>query len=845
MLNSGDPRYPGFPSVSGYLGNRYSDSAALRSTLTPRLVNEFRFGTQGGDGLFGPGIDPSMFSGSVANMGGFSWTLTGVTGPVVSSSPSRRTPPVEQIDETLSWNRGSHSISFGASFTNAGNWTWSQSQLPSLGFGVDSTNDPARFMFDATNGAKNFPGASSGQISEAQNIYASLTGRVTSISGSVVLNEKTLQYQYLGPNVQRMHQREIGLFAQDSWRARPDLTITYGLRWELQLPWTPLNNVYTWATVADVWGPSGINSLYKPGASGGKATQYAQFNAGDPAYNLDYKDLAPSLGFAWTPNAESGLLKHILGGNGQSVFRGGFSIAYNRYGMGSYSGTFSSNPGITIDASRNQNLGNLVSGTGTDTWPLLFRDKSRLGPPAFAATPVYPLAASISSSVNAFDPNIRTPYTMSWSFGLQRELTKDTVVEIRYVANRNLRTWNTFGLNSVNIVENGFLDEFKLAMANLQANIAAGRGSNFKYFGANTGTSPLPTTLAYFSGVSSTQASDPSKYTSSNFSSSTYVNTLALTNPNPTSYAGSLYGTATQRASALTAGLPANFFLVNPTVSGANITGNGGFNMYDSMVVELRRRMAKGLLIQANYVYAKSLGSSFLSFRAPWAKVLGGTLPSAFKINWVYEVPLGKGRALFAGSKGWVDRIIGGWEFQGTGRWQSGELLNFGNVRLVGMSQQDLRNAVGLRFDDANKLVYYEPANIISNTIAAYNTSATTSNGYSTSFGAPTGSYIAPANTASCIQIYNGQCASLTNYIRGLHFQRFDLSLVKRVRLTESKNIEFRAESLNAFNNINFLGVTCASSSQTCGQLTSAYRDPNQQNDPGGRLLQLVLRINF
>jgi hypothetical protein len=813
--------------------------------LTPRLVNEFRLGTQGGDSLFGPDVNPSAFSGPIANMGGFNWTPSGVTSPIVSSSPSRRNPPVEEIDETVSWSRGSHSISFGGSFTNAGNWTWAQSLLPSLGFGVDTTNDPARFMFDATNGPKNFPGASSSQISEAQSIYASLTGRVTSISGSAVLNENTLQYQYLGPNVQRMHQREIGLFAQDSWRVRPGLTLNYGLRWELQLPWTPLNSVYTWATIADVWGPSGTNSLYKPGASGGKATQYAQFTAGSPAYNLDYKDVAPSLGFAWTPKPESGLLKHILGGDGQSVFRGGFSIAYNRYGMTSYSGTFTSNPGLTIDASRNQNLGNLVSGTGTDTWPLLFRNTSRLGPAAFAATPVYPLAASISNSVNAFDPNIRTPYTMSWTFGLQRELTKDMVVEVRYVANRNLRPWNSFALNSVNIVENGFLDEFKLAMANLQANIAAGRGSNFKYYGANTGTSPLPTTIAYFSSVPSTQASDPSKYTSSNFSSSTYTTYLAQMNPNPTSYASSLYGVATQRTSALAAGLPANFFLVNPTVSAANITGNGGFNTYDSMVVELRRRMAKGLLIQANYVYAKGLSSSFLSFRAPWAKVLGSTLPSAFKVNWVYELPMGKGRALFAGSKGWVDKIIGGWEFQGTGRWQSGDLLNFGNVRLVGMSLQDLRNAIGLRFDNANKLVYYEPANIISNTIAAYNTSATTSNGYSTSFGAPTGSYIAPANTASCIQIYSGQCAPLTNYVRGPHFQRFDLSLVKRVRLTESKNIEFRAESLNAFNNINFIGVTCASSSQTCGQLTSAYRDPNQQNDPGGRLLQLVLRINF
>jgi len=856
MLNTGDPRYAGFPNISGYLGNRSSASSALRSTITSRLVNEFRFGLQAGPGLFGPGINAGMFNGALANMGGFSWTPSGITGPVRSSDPSRRTPPLEQIDDTLSWNHSAHSLSFGFSFTNAGNWTWGQAILPSINFGVDSNNDPARFMFDATNGAKNFPSASSGQISTAQSIYASLTGRVTSTGGSAVLNEKTLKYEYLGPNVQRMHQREIGMFLSDSWRMA-GLQLTFGVRWELALPWVPLNDVYSWATPADAWGPSGVNSLFKPGATGGKNTEYKQFKAGDTAYNLDYRDIAPSFGFAWSPNSKNGLLAKILGSNGQSVFRGGFSVAYSRFGLNSYSNVFSGNPGLTIDASRSSNLGNLVSGTGTDTWPLLFRDQSRLSPPPFASAPVYPMQASISNSVTAFDPNIRTPYTMSWSFGWQRELTRDMAIEVRYVANRGLRSWNSYGLNTNNIVENGFLDEFRLAMANLQANIAAGRGSTFKYAGAGTGTSPLPITLAYFSGYAAAQASDTTKYTSSNFTSATYVNTLAQYNANPccasSSYAASLQNTATQRANALTAGLAANFFVVNPTVSNASITGNGGFNMYDSMVVELRRRLAKGLMVQANYVFAKSLGSSNLGFRRPWAKLQGSTLPSAFKVNWVYEMPFGRGKWAFGNTSGLVDRLIGHWEIQGTGRWQSGELLNFGNVKLVGMTLQDLRNSLGLRFDDAKKLIYYEPADIIANTIAAFNTSATTSTGYSAAYGVPTGRYIAPANTATCIQVYSGECAPLTNYVRGLRFQRFDVSLVKRFRFAETKNFELRGEFLNAFNNINFnpSGGICTPSGTsttvgaTCGQFSSAYRDPNQQNDPGGRLIQLVMRINF
>ena len=101
-------------------------------------------------------------------------------------------------------------------------------------------------------------------------------------------------------------------------------------------------------------------------------------------------------------------------------------------------------------------------------------------------------------------------------------------------------------------------------MANLQANIAAGRGSNFKYFGPGTGTSPLPITLAYFNGDPATQANDPAKYTSTLFTSTTFVNPLARTNPAPSTYASNLYADEKRRSNATKAGLPLNFVTVHP-----------------------------------------------------------------------------------------------------------------------------------------------------------------------------------------------------------------------------------------------------------------------------------------
>ena len=124
-------------------------------------------------------------------------------------------------------------------------------------------------MFNAVNGPKNFPAATSAQLSTVQNVYALLTGRVTSIGGTAWLNETTNKYAYNGPSVFRGHMRELGLYAADSWRVRPGLTLNFGLRWELQFPFAPLNSVLTHNTIADLWGVSGIGNLFKPNVMSG------------------------------------------------------------------------------------------------------------------------------------------------------------------------------------------------------------------------------------------------------------------------------------------------------------------------------------------------------------------------------------------------------------------------------------------------------------------------------------------------------------------------------------------------------------------------------------------------
>jgi hypothetical protein len=531
-----------------------------------------------------------------------------------------------------------------------------------------------------------------------------------------------------------------------------------------------------------------------------------------------------------------GILGTILGD--QAVLRGGYAQSFNRHGMSDFTGVFGANPGITLTADRSQALGNLGA------LPLLFRDRSRLGPGEFPLTLATPYSDVVTGDVNIFDPNLQVPYADSWQLGLQRAISRNMVVEARYVGTRSRDGWTEYDFNEVNIIENGFLDEFKLAQANLQANIAAGRGATFRYFGAGTGTSPLPIFLAYFSGRPASQAGTASFYTSSLFSNSTFVNPLARFNPQPGTAASALDSDATRRQNALNAGLAANFLVANPDLlGGANITSNGGKTRYDSLQLELRRRLSNGLQFDTSYVFGKAYESSRYSFRRGRLMTRNtgaeGDITHAFKATAILDLPFGRGRRFGSDVGPVMDRIIGGWQIAGTARIQSGRLVDLGNVRLNGMTEKDVQDLFKLRIADDGR-VWMFPQAIIDETIKAFSTSATSTSGYG-SLGAPSGRYFAPANGPDCIEIAGGygDCGVRTLVVTGPTFHNYDLSIVKRIPIVGRVVGEFRIEALNVFNNVNFAPVAGISNDQDDWEVTGLTGTNT------ARVVQLVTRISF
>ena len=855
-LNGLDPAYPGFPVQAGQTSKRYSISNSLRSTLSTNLVNEGLVAWSGAPVEFFTEVTPAMFSGtSVADQRGFLMVFPNVAGmnPVgpsgptgtgaVQFNPQSRNASTLLVEDTLTWLRGNHSFSMGGSWTQYNLWLKNQQAVPRVNFGIVN-GDPAQSMFNAAN----FPGASGPQLTQAQALYALITGRVSSITANAALGEETNRYEYLGNSIQRAQMREAGLFIQDSWRIRPNVTLNAGLRYELQFPFTPDNNSYSTVTLESFCGISGTNpdtvcNLFQAGNTPGVRPTFIAFGKGTPAYETDYNNWAPSVGIAWTLGGREGFLGTLMGRNeGDSVIRGGFTRAFSREGMARFSDQFGGNPGVTLNANRELGRGNL------GTLPLLFREENRLGPPSFATEPVFPLTEVVTGDVNLMDPNLQVPYADSWTVGLQRTIGRNMAVEVRYVGTRSRDLWETLDYNELNIFENGFLNEFRAAQANLQANIAAGvvATQGFAYRGPGTGTVPLPIMFSYFQG-----AGDPNNaalYTSNNFrTNNTFLTPLARFNPNPFGFANSLNGDPAFRTNAANAGRPANFFVANPDLlGGLDLTTNVGRSEYNALQLELRRRLSQGLQFNASYAFGKQRVSQFETHRRDIFMIVDagdpGHIDHVFKLNAVYDLPFGQGRRFGGNVNGFVERLIGEWSVSLVSRIQSGRLIDLGNVRLVGMTLDDVRDFFQLRFDHEGKRIWMLPQDVIDNTIRAFSVSATSASGYGNG-GPPTGRHFAPANGPDCIEIDNGanfgECGTRSLVVTGPTLHQHDLSVAKRVKVVGRTNFEFRLEMLNVFNQANFVPVGGIGATQGNYEVTT-LTGTNQ-----GRVIQLVSRFNW
>src|SRR4029077_20198780 len=154
-----------------------------------------------------------------------------------------------------------------------------------------------------------------------------------------------------------------------------------------------------------------------------------------------------SIGAAWQlPKSDFKPLAWLIGKGGQSVLRAGYAISTLREDTGTF-GIWGNNSGRQVSVSVDPaNFPAQFGAPGS----VLFRNGT-LPSRTIPDTPVFPSAAPVGTSLNEFSPNLKVGYVQSWSLGFQRELTRDTVVEFRYIGNHGTDLWRTQNLNEVNI----------------------------------------------------------------------------------------------------------------------------------------------------------------------------------------------------------------------------------------------------------------------------------------------------------------------------------------------------------------------------------------------------------
>jgi hypothetical protein len=451
------------------------------------------------------------------------------------------------------------------------------------------------------------------------------------------------------------------------------------------------------------WRPG---NLFQPGVLAGRQPSYTLFEPGTPAYKANYRDFAPNAGVAWRPNVQGGWLRTMLGDPEQATIRAGYAMSFNQERIDRFENNATDNPGGTVNVVRNNTTGYPLVRTG-ENHPVLFREKSRLGPPDFPVRPEYPILPTTANNVNIFPDRLRTPRVHSYSVGFQRSVGADTAVEVRYVGNRNRHAWAEENWNERNVLTTGFLDEFRVAQANLRAHVTSGCGTtanpcSFAYRGPGTGTAPLPIHLAYLNGR--TDAGTAAAYTSTSFTNLAFLARFSEYEPNARAAVNALDTTAL-RPNALAAGLPVNFFMLNPAVGGAFIVQDKTRTQFDSAQIDVRRRLSRGLLLSGSYTYgirkgtlnpgptAVAQGTVNTSVFRDRLMVDQTDVPHAYKLNWYYDVPVGRGR--FGGE---MHPVLNG--TSETGSFQAARFQQrvcATNVKLEGMMVSDLQDMFKIR----------------------------------------------------------------------------------------------------------------------------------------------------
>jgi hypothetical protein len=609
-------------------------AASWRFMVSPKIINEFIFGHSDFTFNF---ISPQAKPGQIFFQGGdgggtVSNSLGAGDAPVLVENLSYaignlRTIRTRQFVDNVTFVEGAHTFKAGA------NIRFVQHADIRGSIGGANANTTVNFnpaVNTVNTAAFNIPSDLNVQFDrpEFERNINFLLGRVGQISRGFASNGDRYVDDLL-----RVKARygELEFYVQDTWKVRRNLTVDFGLRWELRNEPSEPSNL--------------IASPNQPLVYGATPTLTARWEQGKPFYKRDWNNLGPSLGVAWDPFDK-----------GKTSVRANYRIAYDRLPTFGLSTIFQTLPGITLGVT-NTTFGQ--AGGRLANLPAIT-------PPNVVPSSLAQPDAYTTNQVTVVDPNLQTATTHMWSFGIQHEVLPRTVLSVDYIGRRAYNLYGSYNANQPEIFKNGFLDAFKAAQAG--------------------GESALLDQLTR-PDTRRTAAESGAAFLRRQFSTELSLNSVGAVAQN---LAQRFETSGGQRVSATSlSGLGPYYFVPFPQFGNVRVIDSNDFSTYHGLELQVIRRMAKGLEAQFSWTWSKSLDTRSYD---PSLTLYGtGTSQSATshpfdpgnrKLNyarsdfdrrhvlnsyWTYELPFAGSNASRA-----AKAIAGGWTLAGFLRFQTG-----------------------------------------------------------------------------------------------------------------------------------------------------------------------------
>jgi len=852
--DAGVPYLPGGSPETTQVDYSKGYSVGYTAVLRSNLVNNFRYGyTRQSFGQSGNQTQDIIF------FRGLNDNSTPNNSSLAYTNNTNFQVPVHNFVDDVSWIKGRHTLQFGVNVnilrnpqSNNFNSFTSASDNPSWLDLASMANTGAPGHFDP--GFEGFPAVDSGFGNNYDYPMGALIGMVTQVNAQYNFTRSGGTLQDGEPVSRRFAADSYEFYAQDSWKIKPSLTLTLGLRYSLfSPPWeTKGLQVTPITSLSDYFNQRG-NGMR--GGTPASASCCLSFNLGGPAnnapgfYNWDKKDFGPRISLAWSPSGHSGLANSLFGENNQTVIRAGFGIVYDRLGP-QLLATFDANGSFGLSTTLT-NTGGIEDPTiapratgiaGLSNIPTqdLASPPNVLLAPAPAGTFPQTFPSGLNGDTGSYavywgmDNKLKTPYSYAIDFSVGRELGRNFALQVSYVGRLSHRLLSQVDLASpLDLVD---------------------PNTKVDYFSAVQALAKLYRTLPYGSAVTPQMVGSTASYWNNilqaapSYAIPDFCQLPSTTDRLQAAY--NLFSCFANNETTALQGLDQGWGLFDPN-SGNSIYAVGGpysfvdpqfaalyawrsigTAAYNGLQINLQKHMSHGVQFDFNYTYSKSFDLSSDASRIDAEGGLGGQvinpwspkglravsdfdLTHQINANWIVELPFGKGKWIASESHGVAEALIGGWQLSGLARWTSGFPIGVGNGaqwptnwELSGFATQTGPVSTGLFKSSDGTVSLFADSN------------------------AALGNFRADLP---------GEVGN-RNVLRGQGFAGLDLGLSKRWKMPwkESNSLQFRWDVFNALNLTRFdvqslsLSLTNTSS---FGNYTGLLTNP--------RVMQFGLRYEF